>query len=134
MGEPLMKLRRQVYRRSVSRAIGGMHDSCGVRLLPGGNDGLPRLGLLALFSAMTDASLRRAHAIRILFVTASREGPTGAILRSESESLTGVKCSSWRWSVALLLAAFLVACDHAGEAERLVASAEQSRTAGQQGS
>jgi hypothetical protein len=27
MGEPLMELRRQVYRRSISRAIGGMRGS-----------------------------------------------------------------------------------------------------------
>jgi hypothetical protein len=27
MGEPLMELRRQVYRRSISRSIGGMRGS-----------------------------------------------------------------------------------------------------------
>jgi tetratricopeptide (TPR) repeat protein len=42
-----------------------------------------------------------------------------------------VKRFPWRWSLAFLVVAFLVACDHAGEAERLVASAEQSRQAGQ---
>jgi tetratricopeptide (TPR) repeat protein len=67
----------------------------------------------------------------ILGVIASREGPTGAVVPPKPVSLTGVKRSSWRWYVVLLLAAFLVACDQAGEAERLVASAEQFRQAGQ---
>jgi hypothetical protein len=42
-----------------------------------------------------------------------------------------MKRSSWRWYLGLLVAVSLVACDQAGEAERLVASAEQFRQAGQ---
>jgi hypothetical protein len=64
-------------------------------------------------------------------VMASRESPTGTIVGRKPGGLTGVKRSPWRWSLGLLVAAFLVACDQAGEVERLVASAEQSRQAGQ---
>jgi len=42
-----------------------------------------------------------------------------------------MKRFSWWWYLGLLVAAFLVACDQVGEAERLVASAEESRQAGQ---
>jgi hypothetical protein len=42
-----------------------------------------------------------------------------------------MKRSSWRWYLGLLVAVLVVACDQAGEAEKLVASAEQSRQAGQ---
>jgi tetratricopeptide (TPR) repeat protein len=51
--------------------------------------------------------------------------------RPQPVGLTGMKRSSWRWYLGLLVAVFLVACDQAGEAERKVASAEQSRQVGQ---
>lgn len=63
-------------------------------------------------------------------VIASSEGPPGSHGRPNPLRPKGLKPSPWRWYL-LLFAAFLVACDRAGEAERLLASAEQSRQAGQ---
>ena len=67
---------------------------------------------------------------RIISVIASREGPRGSHGRPNPLHRKGVTPSPWRWSL-LLFAAFLAACDRAGEAERILASAEQSRKAGQ---